>query len=95
MYGGGRIPPLILNLDTRGKWVIGFTPRTLESLVPLEAEDPKGRSEGGDEENKSQPLLGIELQFPGLLCRSLVTIVTCHLKIRIIWTKARQLVRNG
>jgi hypothetical protein len=31
-------------LLTRGKWVIGFTPWTLESLVPLEAEDPKGRS---------------------------------------------------
>jgi hypothetical protein len=63
-YGGsGSIPPRILDLGTRWRWVVSFTPRPLypqrkRPWYPLgELQSRFGR--GGEKKN-SQPLPGLE-----------------------------------
>jgi hypothetical protein len=66
-WGSGGIAPLILHLGTRGRWVVSFTPLPLHPRrknlrYPLHRRvgGPQSRSGRGDEEENSQPLLGIE-----------------------------------
>jgi hypothetical protein len=65
--GSGGIAPTILELGTRWRWVISFTPRPLypqgrSPWYPLDRMlgGPQSRSGRGGEEKNSQPLPGIE-----------------------------------
>jgi hypothetical protein len=61
------IAPRILNLGTRWRWVVSFTPRPFYPrwkkswyLFDMRLGVPQSRSGRGGEEKKSQPLPGIE-----------------------------------
>jgi hypothetical protein len=61
------IAPLILDLGTRRRWVVSFTPRLLypqgnSPRYPLDRRlgGPQSRSGRGGEEKNSQPLPGLE-----------------------------------
>jgi hypothetical protein len=67
MLGGGGIAPRILDLDTRWRSVVNFTPRPLYPqgkcpCYPLDRRlgGPRSRSGPGSEEKNSQPLPGLE-----------------------------------
>jgi hypothetical protein len=67
VLNSGCIAPRILDLDTKGRWVVSFTPRPLHPQgkspwYPLDRRlgDPYGRSGHGGEEKNSQPLPGLE-----------------------------------
>jgi hypothetical protein len=67
-WGNGGIAPRILNLGSRWRWVVSFTPRPLylqgkSPWYPLDRKlgGPQSRSGGGGEEKNSQLLLGLEL----------------------------------
>jgi hypothetical protein len=77
--------PLILNLCTRWRWVVSFTPRTLylwgKSLrYPLSRrqDGPQRRSGRFGEEKNLLFLLGIEVRCLGCLARGLVVVLSCH-----------------
>jgi hypothetical protein len=66
-YWGGGIAPRILDLDTRWKWVVSFTPQPLyrqgkSPRYPLDRRlgGPQSRSGRGGEEKNFQPPPGIE-----------------------------------
>jgi hypothetical protein len=66
-WGSGGIAPRILNLGTRRRWVVSFTPRPLypqgmSPCYPLHTRlgRPQSWSGRGGEEKNSQPLLGLE-----------------------------------
>jgi hypothetical protein len=66
-WGSGGIGALILDLGTRSRWVVIFTPRPLyrqekSPMYPLDRRlgGPQRRSGRGGEEKKSQPLPGFE-----------------------------------
>jgi hypothetical protein len=65
----GGIAPRILDLGTRWRWVVSFTPRPLcpqkkSPSYPLEwVGGPQSRSGSGDEEKNSQPLPELEPQI--------------------------------
>jgi hypothetical protein len=66
-WGSGGIAPLILDLGTRWRWVVSFTPRPLypqgkSPWYPLNRRlgGPQSRSRRGGEEKNSQPLPGLE-----------------------------------
>jgi hypothetical protein len=67
-WGSGGIPPRILDVGTRWRWVVSFMPRPLYSQgmrlrYPLDRSlgGSQGRSGRGGEEKNSQPPTGIEL----------------------------------
>jgi hypothetical protein len=67
ILGSGGTDPRFLDLDSRWKWVVSFTPRPLypegKSLChPLDNREggPQSRSERGGEEESFQPLPGLE-----------------------------------
>jgi hypothetical protein len=67
-WGSGCIAPRILNLDSRWRRVVSFTPRTLypqgkSPWCPLGRRlgGSKSRSRRGGEERNFQPLAGLEL----------------------------------
>jgi hypothetical protein len=66
-WGSGGIAPRILDLSTRWRRVISFTPRPLYPLgknprysLVGRLGGPQSRSGRGDEEKNSQPLPGLE-----------------------------------
>jgi hypothetical protein len=66
-WGSGGIAPRILDLGTRWRWVVRFTPRPLYPQrkrpgYPLDRRlgGPQSRSGCGGEEKNSQPLSGFE-----------------------------------
>jgi hypothetical protein len=66
-WGSGGTDPLILDLGTRWRWMVSFTPRPLylqrkSPWYPLERRlgGPQSRSGRGGEEKNSQPLPGFE-----------------------------------
>jgi hypothetical protein len=66
-WGSGGIPPRILDLGTRLRWVVSFRPRPLNPVgkspwYPLDRSlgGPQRRSGSGGEEKNSHPLSGIE-----------------------------------
>jgi hypothetical protein len=66
-WGSGGVAPRILDLGTRWRWVVSFTPRPLypqgnSPSYPLERklDGSQSRSGRGGEEKNSQPLPGIE-----------------------------------
>jgi hypothetical protein len=76
-WGSGGIAPFILDLGTRWRSVISFTPRPLYSqgknpLYPLDRRlgGPQSRSGRGGEEKNSQPPPGIETWNPDRPARS-------------------------
>jgi hypothetical protein len=73
-WGSGRVDQNILDLGTRWRWVVSFTPGPLyprgkKSQYPLYRRQggPQSRSERGGEEKKSQLQPGIELQAARVL----------------------------
>jgi hypothetical protein len=81
--GNGGIAPRILDLGSRWRWVISFTPRPLHSQgkslrYPLHRSlgGPQSRSGSDGEEKNSQPPTGIETQELRCTAHSLVTIPT-------------------
>jgi hypothetical protein len=65
--GSGGIAPLILDLGSRWRWRVSFTPRPLypqgkSPWYPLDRRlgGPQNRSGSGGEEKNSQPLPGLE-----------------------------------
>jgi hypothetical protein len=76
-WGTGGIAPSILDLGTRWKWVVRFTPRPLypqgkSPWYPLDRRlsELESRSGRGGEEKNSQPPPGIEPQNPNHPVRS-------------------------
>jgi hypothetical protein len=69
----GGIAPCILDLGTRRRWVVSFTPWPLYSRYPLDRRPagPQSRSGRGGEEKNSQPPPGIETPNPDRPARSL------------------------
>jgi hypothetical protein len=65
-WGSGGTVPRILDLGTRWRWVVRFTPRPLypreKPWHPLDRrlDVPQRRSGGGGEEKNSHPLPGLE-----------------------------------
>jgi hypothetical protein len=66
-WGSGVIAPRILDLGTRWRWVVSFTPRPLYHqgknpwyLLDRRLGGPQSRSGRGGEEKISQPLPGLE-----------------------------------
>jgi hypothetical protein len=66
-WGSGGIPPCIIDLGTRWRWGVNFTPRPLypQGKSPWGPLDwrlggPQNRSGRGGEEKNSQPLPGLE-----------------------------------
>jgi hypothetical protein len=66
-WGSGDIAPRILDLGTRWRWVVSFTPRPLypqetSPWYPLDRRlgEPQSLSGRGDEEKNSQSLPGFE-----------------------------------
>jgi len=62
--GNGGIAPRLLDLGTKWRWLISFTPRPLyhQGKIPYyplgrSLDGPQSRSERGGEEKNSQPLL--------------------------------------
>jgi hypothetical protein len=67
-WGSGGIAPRILDLGTRWRWVVSFTPQSLypqgkSTWYPLDRRmgGPQSHSGRGGEEVNSQPLPGLEL----------------------------------
>jgi hypothetical protein len=68
VLGSGGRAPRILNLGTRRRWVVSFTPRSLylqgkSPWYPVHGRlgGPQTQSERGGEEKNSQPLMDLEL----------------------------------
>jgi hypothetical protein len=68
VLGSGGMGPRILDLRTRWKWVVSFTPRPLYPKgnspwysLHNKLSGPQSRAGRGDLEINSQPLLGLEL----------------------------------
>jgi hypothetical protein len=77
VMGEWGIAPRILDLGTRWRWVVSFTPRPLylpgkNPLYPLDRRlgGPHSRSGRGGEEKNSQPPPGIEPENPNRPARS-------------------------
>jgi hypothetical protein len=66
-WGSGGIAPRILDLGTRWRWVVSFTPRPLYPqeepliLIGRRPGGPQSRPRLGGEEKNSHPLPGFEL----------------------------------
>jgi hypothetical protein len=65
-WGSGGVAPRIINLNTRWKWMVSFTPRPLctqgkSPWYPLDRRlgGPQSRSGRGGEEKNSEPLPGL------------------------------------
>jgi hypothetical protein len=76
--GGGCIGPRILDLGTRRRWVVSFTPRRLYPRHPLERRlgGPQSRSERGGDEKNSPHTPAIELPNHDRPARKPVAILT-------------------
>jgi hypothetical protein len=61
-WGSGGIAPHSLDLGTRWRWVVSFTPREKSFWYPLDRRlgEPQNQSGGGVEEKSAQPLPGLE-----------------------------------
>jgi hypothetical protein len=82
VLGSGGIAPRILDLGTRWRWVVSFTPRPLyprgnSPAYPLDRRlgGPQSRCGRGEEKN-SQPLLGLEPPIIQLVAQSYTTELT-------------------
>jgi hypothetical protein len=92
--GGGRIASRILNLCTRWRWVVSFTPRPLYlqgkgPWCPLDRRlgGPQSRSERGGEEKNSQPLPGLEHFLIQPVAQSCTTELPSYMFICVLrWT---------
>jgi hypothetical protein len=66
-WGSGTMAPCVLDIGTRWRWVVSFTPRPIRPQgkspwYPLDRRlgGPHSRSGRGGEEKNSQPLPGLE-----------------------------------
>jgi hypothetical protein len=71
IWGSGAIPPHIINLGNRSRWVVSFTSRPLYS-------GEKSRPSWRFRKRNSSSVLGTEPRSVGRPARSLVTILTPH-----------------
>jgi len=85
VLGSGCIAPLIINLGTRWRWVVSFTPRPLyprgkSPWYPLDRRicGPQSRSGRDGEEKNSQPLPGLKSPIIQPVAQRYITELTRH-----------------
>jgi hypothetical protein len=106
-WGSGGIAPLILDLGTRWRWVVSFTPRLLypQGKIPSYPLDrklggPQSRAGSGGEKKNSQHLPGLEppitqpvvQRYTTELSRPLLLLIILHL---YLWCLRKEFISVG